>query len=267
MKTQDQTSLAPERPLRLPAPEVHQVRTDDGVTLRLVRYLGGMAGPVVFAPGNGITNEVVLLSSIECNLTEYLVERGHDVWLLDWRASPEVDCPGYSLDDAARYDWPAALKYVAGRTGVEAVDCVAFCAGGMTLLMSLAQGRLGGLVRSAVCLQSSLFFTVPWLARLKGAVRLADIVKALGWRTYRQTARGASWPYRLLDAVLKLHPSPREERCSSPSCRRMMFGYGPYMRHAQVNAETHDRLPNLLGAASSRSFSELGRACRRGELM
>jgi cholesterol oxidase len=256
----------PLRALRLPAPEAHYVTTEDGVTLKLVRYAGGQAGPVVFAPGNGITNEIALLDSVACNLTEYLVERGHDVWLLDWRASPEVGCAGYSLNDAARYDWPAALGFVTRHTGAASVDCVTFCAGGMTLLMAQAAGYLGGMVRSAVCLQSSLYISAAWPARLKGAVRLAEIVGALGWRTYRQDASGASWPYRLLDAVLKLHPVPKGEQCSSPSCRRMVFGYGPYVRHAQLNPQTHDLLPGILGAASSRSFSELGGACRTGAL-
>ncbi len=268
MTRHDHTSSAPEhRVLRLPEPQVHHLETDDGVTLRLVRYAGGDAGPVLFAPGNGSTNEIALLDTVECNLAEYLVARGHDLWLLDWRASPEVDCPGYSLYDAARYDWPAALKFVTGQTGVAAVDCVAFCAGGMTLQIGLATGQLGGLVRSAVCLQSSLLFSVGWFARLKGVVRLADIIQAIGWRTYRQSARGASWLYRLLDLGLKLFPVPRGEHCHSPSCRRMAFGYGQYVRHARLNSRTHDRLPNLLGAASTRSFIELGAACRNRQLM
>jgi cholesterol oxidase len=255
------------RVLRLPEPEAHHVETEDGVTLRLIRYRGGEAGPVLFAPGNGITNEVALLDTIDCNLGEYLVERGHDLWLLDWRSSPEVDCPGYSLYDCARYDWRAALTFVTEQTGVSSVDCVGFCAGGMTLQIALAQGHLRGLVRSAVFLQSSLLFSVSGFARLKGAVRMADILQAIGWRTYRQSARGASGLYRLLDFGLTLLPVPREERCDSPSCRRMAFGYGQYVRHARLNDRTHDQLPNLLGASSTRSFIELGAACRKQQLM
>jgi cholesterol oxidase len=269
MRTSDQTFPAvewasPQRTLRLPAPELHKFTTEDGVVLRMVRYKGGDAGPLIFATGNGISNKIALLDTIDTNLAEYLVERGHDLWLFDWRGSPDVDCPGFSLYDVARYDWPSAVQYVIAQSGAPQVDCVTFCAGGITLLMALAVGRLNYLIRSAVCLQASLIFITPWPARLKAAAHLPAILETLGWRTYRQSAVGPSAFYKLLDSVLKLHPVPFAERCDSPSCRRMMFCYGPVVRHANLNEATHARLPAIFGVSSVRSIRDLSGAVRKG---
>ncbi len=256
----------PHRALRLPQPEVHHFTTEDGVGLRLVRYKGGDAGPVIFSHGNGTSNKMALLDTIDTNLAEYLVERGHDLWLFEWRGSPDLDHPGYSLYDVAKYDWPAAVRHVVDKSGASQVDCVAFCAGGMTLLIALAAGRLQGLVRSAASLQASLTFTMPWLPRLKSSVRLAELVELLGWRTYRQDAGNPSWPYRLLDGALKLHPTPHGEGCGNPSCQRMVFCYGPPVRHANLNDATHARLSGLYGRASVRSVCELAGAVRKGRI-
>lgn len=252
------------RALRLPEPEIHDLQAEDGTALRLVRYNGGDAGPVIFAHGNGTSNRLALLDTIDTNLAEYLVGRGHDLWLFEWRGSPELAVPSYSLHDAARHDWPAAVAYVTGRTGAAQVDCVVFCAAGITLLIALAAGRLGGRVRSAVLVSASLAFSMPWLARLKAVSRLAETVDTLGWRTYRQDARKPAWPYRLLDAALKLHPVNRHDRCDSPSCQRMVFCYGPAAHHPSLNAATHERLPSLFGAASLRSVRDLAGAVREG---
>jgi pimeloyl-ACP methyl ester carboxylesterase len=271
MRTADQTFPAvewdaPQRTLRLPAPELHKFTTQDGVVLRAVRYKGGEAGPVIFATHNGGSNKIALLDTVDTNLAEYLVERGHDLWLFDWRGSPDVDCPGFSLHDVARYDWPSAVKYIIAQSGAPQVDCVTFCAGGITLLMALAAGYLKDVVRSVVCLQASLIFVTPWPARLKAAAHLPGIFETLGWGTYRQGAVEPSVFYKLLDGILKLHPVPPSERCDSPSCRRMMFCYGQVVRHANLNEATHARLPAIFGVSSFRSIRDLSGAVRKGRI-
>ena len=44
-----------KRPLRTPVPELHHPVTDDGVPLQLTRFHGGDRGPVILAPGFGVS--------------------------------------------------------------------------------------------------------------------------------------------------------------------------------------------------------------------
>src|SRR5262245_30842793 len=75
------------RALRAPAPTQHQFKTSDGVELLLTRYHGGNKGPVMLIHGLGVSSLIFSIDTIDTNLLEYLVEKGYDVWLLDYRCS------------------------------------------------------------------------------------------------------------------------------------------------------------------------------------
>jgi len=87
-------NLAPssrkKRPLRMSAPEVHFFQTEDNVQLRLTRYQGGAKGPVLLSPGYGTSTLAYTIDTVDTNLPEYLFANGYDVWLFDYRASPEL---------------------------------------------------------------------------------------------------------------------------------------------------------------------------------
>ena len=136
--------------MRLPAPELHVVRSEDGVDLRLTRFRAGSKGPVVLAHGLGVSSRIFMPDTIDTSLAEFLVSRNYDVWLLDFRAS--IDLPSahsqFSGDDVARFDYPAAVDAVRRITGSDTVQIVAHCFGASTLFMSFAAGLSH--VRSAV---------------------------------------------------------------------------------------------------------------------
>jgi predicted alpha/beta hydrolase len=97
------------------------IRTDasasDGVRPRLTRYRGGAKGPVILSPGFGTSRLAFLIDTVETNLPEYLYAHGYDVWLLDYRASPDLPSAGtqFTVDDIATKDYPAAVNTVQGR--------------------------------------------------------------------------------------------------------------------------------------------------------
>jgi cholesterol oxidase len=122
------------RPLRCGDPEIHEFDTLDGVRLRLSRFRGGAKGPVILSPGFGTSALAYTLDTTETNFPEYLFEHGYDVWVLDYRASPALPSAGtqFSLDDIARYDYPAAVDTVRAATGRESVQIMAHCVGSLT---------------------------------------------------------------------------------------------------------------------------------------
>src|SRR3954452_17080668 len=125
------------RTLRLGEPEVHPLRTADGVELRLTRYNAGGKGPLIVAPGFGTSIRAYTNDTVETNFPEFLAENGYDVWLFDYRASPELEASkeSFTVDEIATHDWPAAVAEVRARTGADSVQVVAHCVGSMSFQM------------------------------------------------------------------------------------------------------------------------------------
>ena len=258
------------RKLRLPPAEHFSFTTDDGVELRLERYRGGERGPVVLAAGYSMAARVFTLDTLDTNLAEYLCERGYDVWLFSWRSSPDVAAcrTRFTLDDVARFDWPAALRVVRQQTQAPAVDCVVHCIGSQTLLMSMLLGRLDGAIRSAVCLQTALHYDTPLLTRLKSWSRVADVLNGIGLRYIDASANTHNGrAYRLLDAALTFFPISAKERCNNPTCRRSAFLWGELINHANLSEATHERMGDLLGEAPLYPFLQMTRSTRHGKIM
>ena len=72
-------------------PSMHPVTTSDGTEVRLTHYAMGTKGPLVLAPGLRQRRARVRGRHRARRTTcEYLGEHGYDVWLLDYRASPDL---------------------------------------------------------------------------------------------------------------------------------------------------------------------------------
>lgn len=265
------TGLDPEaeprtvRDLRAPTPEMHSLCARDGTPLRMTRWQGGSEGVVLLVHGLGMSGRIFSIDTVATNLVECLVEAGHDVWVLDSRAS--IDLPSsegsFNADHLAEDDLPAAVATVRELTGDAAMDVVAHGLGATTLLMSLVNGLDG--VRSAVCSQGGLHVATPRTARFKAGLHLPEVMKLMGGRTLRADTGGrAGWRNRLFDSALRMLPVELEERCSNPVCRRITFMYGPLFEHDQLNVDTHDALHELFGVVSLEAFGHVTRMVRAG---
>jgi cholesterol oxidase len=259
------------RPLRVTSSETRHHhrdgRWDDELTddafLRLTRYHGGTKGPVLLAPGFGMSTAAFVTDTIHTNLTEFLVERGYDVWLFDPRWSPDLASSraSFTLDDVATVDWPKAVDEVRSATGVDDVQVVAHCMGSMTVLMAALAGMEG--IRSLVCSQVTTHPVMTTFGRVKTTVRTGYILQGFGLRTIQPDVEPTR-PDQALDLVLRLTPIQREERCSSAVCRWISAFYGPTHRHAQLNQATHDDLGRLFGVADLDALNHISRMVRAG---
>ena len=254
------------RELRCGAPEIRNFHTADGVRLKLTRFRGGTKGPVILTPGFGTSALAYTIDTTETTFPEYLYERGYDVWILDYRSSPDLPSAAtqHTLDDIARYDYPAAVAEVRAATGRDSVQIMAHCVGALTMLMSLATGLEG--VRSAVASQLTLHPRAGTVNKLRAGLYLADMLNAAGLDTLTTTTDGASWSERVYDTALRLYPAGREY-CTSHFCRRMMFMYGEVFDHDQLNDATHEHIHEAFGVANLTTFKQISRALRAGHIV
>jgi choline dehydrogenase-like flavoprotein len=244
------------RALRCGDPEIHVFEASDGVRLKLTRYEGGTKGPVILSPGFGTSALAFTIDTTETNLPEYLFEHGYDVWVFDYRASPDLPSAStqFSLDDIATKDYPAAVNHVREVTGAETVQVMAHCVGSLTLMMSLATGLEN--VRSAVCSQLTFHPVAPPLNKIKAGLYLANFLTVMGFETLStEFDTKSNWTDHLYDALLRLYPS--KEQCNSPVCRRILFMYGEVYDHNQLNDATHEALHEMFGVANLKTFKHI----------
>src|SRR3954447_24623457 len=164
----------------MPPAEVHSVPTSDGTEVRLTRYRFGDKGPLIMAPGYGNAARAFAVDTVPKNWVQYLGEHGYDVWLFDYRASPDLKASftQFNVDDIALRDWPAAIERVRTATGQDSVQALGHCIGGLALFMAIGGGMSG--------LRSATFSSVaghPIVTRgnqARARVRLATMLKRLG---------------------------------------------------------------------------------------
>lgn len=259
----------PDRPLRLPAPErrwhaggAWHDTAPERPSMHLERYRGGTRGPVMLAPGFAMAASGFRLPTVDTNLVEYLVERGFDVWLFDYRAGIDLPsaCDDFTIDDVARHDWPPAVAEVRRVTGAASVQVVAHCVGSMSLLMSLLAGLEG--VRSAVCSQVTVHPRMHWFAMLKIRAGVGEMLEAAGVKTL---APGGDAPVdRVLDVAFRANPLLKGERCHNPVCRWVFGFFGPTHVHDRLDAATHARLGSMFGVANLRALQHIATIVRAG---
>jgi cholesterol oxidase len=290
----------PARRVPAPQPTRLETKTADGVTVALTRYRGGRKGPVIVAPGIGVTAASYALDTVEVNLAEHLCRAGYDVWLFDYRASPALPSStgAFTADDIAVYDWPAAVDAVCRATGAKDVQILAHCVSSLTLLMALLNGLQR--VRSVIASQFSLHPVTHWFNYTRLDLDVVPLIDGglgkyladklpLGERAIAALTRELNGvlpgglpahlltglPYidvrsssspddQALDALLWNLPMPSQDHCKNPVCHRMFAVYGLALNHANLNEATHNALVDIFGPISSRLFEQLSQIMRVG---
>jgi len=235
------------RDLACPPLERIDFAARDGSALCLHHTSGGTRGPVVMTPGTAMTALSYCIDSVPQNIVEFLVARGFDVWLFDWRTSPLLDAHKrpYGLDDVARHDWPAAIEQVQQRTGRQRISVLAHCLSSPCFLLSLVRGytppeSIGAFVASQVALH--LRYTPVGTAKVR--LRLDKLLPAgdmIHQRPAEITARLADLAASLLSRVL-----PTTFACDNRACYRHAATFGELILHSRVNPATHAMMGELV---------------------
>ena len=228
----------------------HWLTAGDGTKLRLHHAQGGTRGAVLLTAGTAMTGLSYCIDTVDENLAEYLVRVGFDVWLADWRTSPELPAHTvpYSLDDVGRYDWPALVEYVCTATGAERISILAHCLSSPALMLSLVRGHLNpSRIDAIVASQVALHLEADPLGKAKQWTHVSNLLDAHEI-VHQQPAEVT---HTLADlAISSLAPIlphvPGSESCANPVCARHLATFGGLLHHANVSPETHALMGPLI---------------------
>lgn len=240
----------------LPQAEVHSVPTSDGTEVRLTRYEMGTKGPLVLAPGYGNAARAFAVDTVRKNWVQYLGEHGYDVWLLDYRASPDLPSSWtqFTVDDIALRDWPAAVSTVRARTGSETVQAMGHCVGGLSLFMAIGGGLEG--LRSAH-FSALAGHPIPTVGnQIRAGVRLATLFRRLGIDGLNTDYDpGSGWD-KAVEALMKTVPF--RHVYDHPVARRIYFVYGDVYRYENINRATMEQaVPGFFGNGNITFFEHI----------
>ncbi len=228
--------------------ERYEIPARDGATLWLHHVPGeGPLGPLVLTPGTAMSALSFCIDTVEQNLVEYFHEQGFDVWLLDWRTSPELEVheTTYTLDDVARYDWPAGVDEVRERTGADRVGVFAHCLSSTALHLSLARGytppeKLSRVVASQV----GLHLVYNWFGRLKRWTYVDKLIDADSKLHFRPPDVTRSFGDTVITVLAPL--VPKSYRGGTKACHRHSATFGDLLNLERIDKPTLDLMGSLI---------------------
>jgi pimeloyl-ACP methyl ester carboxylesterase len=240
----------------LPKAAVHSVPTSDGTEVRLTRYQMGTKGPLVLAPGYGNAARAFSIDTVDKNWVQYLGEHGYDVWLLDYRASPDLPSSftQFTVDDIAMRDWPAAIATVRQQTGAETVQAMGHCVGGLSLFMAIGGGLEG--LRSAT-FSALAGHPIPTVGnQVRAGIRMATVFKKLGIDGLNTDYDPSKLADRAVERLMKTVPF--RHVYDHPVARRIYFVYGDVYRYENINKPTMEQaVPAFFGNGNITFFEHI----------
>ena len=244
------------------------VRTADGIACNVINVRGPVAPtrpPVLFVHGAGVRANI-FRAPVETSFVDFLIERGHDVWLENWRASIDVAPNEWTLDDAAVHEHPAVVQTVVRETGVDSINAVIHCQGSTSFMMSAVAGLVPQ-VKTIVANAVTLHPVVPPFSRVK----LRFAVPALSAMTpYVSPGWGVHAPGLLAKALTGFVRLTHHE-CDNTVCRMVSFVYGTgfpaLWRHENLNDATHEWLKREFAEVPLSFFRQMAKCVERGNLV
>jgi hypothetical protein len=241
----------------------------DGLSCHLIHVQGNRPphkGPVLLVHGAGVRANI-FLAPVATTIVDYLLANGYDVWLENWRASIDLPPNEWTLDQAALYDHPEAVRTVAKETGIQEIKAIIHCQGSTSFMMSAVAGLVPQ-VRTIVTNAVSLHPVVPSLSRFKlnYAIPLANLfVKYLNpqWGLHKPKGIAPRFLTWLIEAT--------HHECDNGVCKQVSFDYGSgfpaLWRHENLNEETHEWLKHEFAACPLSFFFQIARCVRKGNLV
>ncbi|MDQ3756620.1 MAG: alpha/beta hydrolase [Actinomycetota bacterium] len=245
-------------------------RAGDGRLLNLVHVEGPTAptkGPVVLVHGAGVRANV-FRAPVRTTLVDALVAQGWDVWLENWRASIEFEPNEWTLDQAAVFDHPNAVRTVVEHTGADQVDAVVHCQGSTSFVMSAVAGLVPE-VRTIVTNAVSLHPVIPRFSHVK-LRGVAPLIARLLPFVDPRWGTSVEPPDRVAKAMVGFVRTTHHE-CDNLVCRMVSFTYGTgfpcLWEHDNLNDDTHEWLKDEFAKVPFTFFSQMARCVTRGHLV
>lgn len=241
----------------------------DGLPLKLTRIERTGSAPhrgvVMLVHGAGVRSRI-FEAPLPRTLPTMLAEAGHDVWLLDWRASIDHSPNKWTLDDAAVNDYPAAIAQIRQVTGADTIKAVVHCQGSTSFMMALVAGLLpevSRVVSNAVALHT----LVPPLARLKSIIATNTVGSLFDYLNPQWGLHVSGFAPRLIDWWVRA----THHECRNAVCRHASFTYGAgfptLWLHENLDETTHEWLKGEFAHVPMTFFRQMKRCIAAGHLV
>ena len=236
-------------------------RWDAGITLETVPFTAGdgfgcnlihargdgaspTKGPVLLVHGAGV-RAGLFLAPVETTLVDALLAKGYDVWLENWRASIDLRPNLWTLDQAARYDHPEAVKKVVAETGWKEIKAVIHCQGSTSFMMSAVAGLVPE-VKVIVSNAVSLHPVVPAITKFKISASVPVMKRMTDYLNPQWCVDAPTMAAKAIKALVLL----THHECHNPVCKGVSFTYGTgfpaLWDHANLNDATHEWIKGSL---------------------
>jgi hypothetical protein len=249
--------------------EVLPLRAGDGLPLRLTHFRGDAEptrGPVLLVAGTGVRGALFSSAPAPSTMVDALVGEGYDVWVEDWRASIDFPPRPYTLDQAAVFDHPAAVREVRARTGADSIKALVHCQGSTGFAMSALAGLVDD-VRTVVSNAVSLHPTVTRSSRAKLALLTPVASRVFDGADPQWAIRAPTPARKALAAWIRLV----RRDCDEPACvmSNYIYGYGRDVlwRHENLDTATHRWVTREFGYVPFSFFRQILASVRAGELV
>lgn len=246
----------------------HYFSTEDGLGLSLLRFQRNRGGEAVMVVHGLTTSTDMFIMPEHENLVSHLLDRGYDVWCLDFRMSNRhpynLFKHRWSLDDVALYDHPAAVATIRQHIGETPLHVIAHCLGATSFAMSLFAKLVD--VESVILNSVALTPRVPGWSRVKLSVAPGLVDRVLGvpylnpnWSEDPGFTRG-----ELVSRTVSFF----HRECDVPACHMLsiMWGTGwpALYSHENLADVTHERGGDLYGATSVNYYRHVRRMVKAG---
>lgn len=243
-------------------------KAGDGRALNLVHVSGDpppTRGPVLLVHGAGVRANI-FRAPVDTTLVDALVDAGYDVWLENWRASIDVEPSEWTLDQAAVYDHPEAVRRVVDETGVDELQAVIHCQGSTSFMMSAVAGLVPE-VKTVIANAVTLHPVIRPFSKFK-INTMAPVIAKL--TPYMDPQWGLEAPDMLAKSMIAFVRLFHHE-CNNNVCKMVSFTYGTgfpcLWEHYNLNDETHEWLKHEFAKVPFTFFAQIARCVNVGHLI